>query len=40
MPLILKEAHLEWMLQVINDGNIKGKDLQLGLHGSMVTTRI
>ena len=30
--LILKEAHLEWMLQVINDGNIKGKDLQLAVH--------
>ena len=26
---ILKEAHLEWLLQIINDSNIKGKDLQL-----------
>jgi len=30
--LILKEAHLEWLLQIINDGNIKGKDLQLAVH--------
>lgn len=26
--LILKEAHLQWMLHIINDGNIKGKELQ------------
>ena len=26
--LNLKEAHLEWLLQMINDGNIKGKELQ------------
>mgnify|MGYP003116645884 FL=1 len=30
--LILKEAHLEWLLQIINDSNIKGKDLQLAVH--------
>ena len=29
--LVLKEAHLEWMLQIINDSKISGKDLELAV---------
>lgn len=29
--LLLKEAHLEWLLQMINDGNIRGKELQIAV---------
>lgn len=29
--LELKETHLEWLLQLINDGNIKGKELQIAV---------
>jgi hypothetical protein len=29
--LVLKEAHLEWLLQIINDSRILGKDLELAV---------
>jgi uncharacterized membrane protein YcaP (DUF421 family) len=29
--LVLKEAHLEWLLQIINDSKILGKDLELAV---------
>ena len=29
--LVLKEAHLEWLLQIINDSKTLGKDLELAV---------